>query len=58
MNILKIVMRGNAIKKLWTNPYDMPVFHQPVRIEQQLFSIAQLGGTKIPHEFKKPAMLR
>ena len=53
MNILKIVMRANAIKKLWTNPYDMPV-----RIEQQLFSIAQLGGTKIPHEFKKPAMLR
>ena len=31
----------------------MPVFHQPIRIEQQLCSIAQFGGTKIPHEFKK-----
>ena len=31
----------------------MPAFHQPIRIEQQLCSIAQFGGTKIPHEFKK-----
>ena len=31
----------------------MPVFHQPIRIEQQLGSIAQFGGTKIPDEFKK-----
>ena len=31
----------------------MPVFHQPIRIEQELCSIAQFCGTKIPHEFKK-----
>ena len=31
----------------------MPVFHQLIRIKQQLCSIAQFGGTKIPHEFKK-----
>ena len=30
----------------------MPVFHQPIRIEQQLCSIAQFGGTKIPCELK------
>ena len=35
------------------SPCDMPVFYQLVRIEQQLCSIAQFGGTKIPHEFKK-----
>ena len=31
----------------------MPVSYQPIRIEQQLCSIAQFGGAKIPHEFKK-----
>ena len=31
----------------------MPVFHQPIRIEQQQCSIAQFGGTKIPREFEK-----
>ena len=30
----------------------MPVFHQPIRIEQQLCSVAQLSGTKILCEFK------
>ena len=34
-------------------PCDMPVFHQPIRIEHQLCSIAQFGGPKIPREFKK-----
>ena len=28
-------------------------FHQPIRIEQQLCSNAQFGGTKLPYEFKK-----
>ena len=36
-----------------TEPCDMPVFHQPIRIKQQLHSIAQFSGAKIPHEFKK-----
>ena len=30
----------------------MTVFHQPIRIEQQLCSTAQFRGTKIPCEFK------
>ena len=29
---------------------DMPGFQQPIRIEQQLCSIAQFGGTKLPHK--------
>ena len=32
---------------------DMTGFQQPIRIGQQLCSIAQFNGTKFPHEFKE-----
>ena len=43
-------VEGDNSIELTRSPYDMPGFQQPVRIEQQLCSIAQFGGTKLPHK--------